>query len=144
MAVDMFLKLMVDGNAVPGESIDDKHKEEIEVLSWSWNMSQAGAGHSATGGGSGKVNITDLVITKYIDRSTPTLIKMCCQGKHVGEAHLTVRKAGGGGIEYVKLAMEDCMVSSLTSGQQIPGDRLTEVLSLNFARFKYEYTPQEA
>ncbi len=38
MAVDMFLKI----GDVKGESRDDKHKDEIDVLSWSWGMSQSG------------------------------------------------------------------------------------------------------
>jgi len=33
---DYFLRL--DG--IPGESVDDKHKGEIDVLSWSWGESQ--------------------------------------------------------------------------------------------------------
>ncbi len=36
MAYDIFLK--IDG--IDGESMDDKHKNEIEVLSWRWNIHQ--------------------------------------------------------------------------------------------------------
>ena len=32
MPVDFFLR--IDG--IEGESVDDRHKNEIEVLSWSW------------------------------------------------------------------------------------------------------------
>jgi type VI secretion system secreted protein Hcp len=32
MAVDMFLKI----DTVDGEAQDNKHKKEIDVLSWSW------------------------------------------------------------------------------------------------------------
>ena len=45
MAVDMYLKL----NGIDGESADDKHKKEIDVLAWSWSMSQSGTTHTATG-----------------------------------------------------------------------------------------------
>ena len=38
MAVDIFLKL----TDIDGESRDDAHKNEIEVLAWSWDLSQAG------------------------------------------------------------------------------------------------------
>ena len=34
-ASDMFLKL----TGVKGESVDDKHRDEIDVLSWSWGLS---------------------------------------------------------------------------------------------------------
>ena len=50
MAVDMFIK--IDG--IKGESADDKHKEEVDVLSWSWGMSQSGSAHMGGGAGAGK------------------------------------------------------------------------------------------
>ena len=46
MAVDMFLKV----DDLKGESVDSKHKGEIDVLSWSWNMSQSGTTHLGSGG----------------------------------------------------------------------------------------------
>ena len=56
MAVDMFLKL----DDVKGESRDNKHKDEIDVLAWSWGVSQSGTMHTGGGGGAGKVNVQDL------------------------------------------------------------------------------------
>ena len=38
MAVDYFLK--VEG--IPGESLDAKHKDEIDVLGFNWGVSQEG------------------------------------------------------------------------------------------------------
>lgn len=52
MALDMFIK--IDG--IKGESTDDKHKDEIDVLSWSWGMSQSGTVHTTGGSGAGKVS----------------------------------------------------------------------------------------
>ena len=46
MSADMFLK--VEG--IKGESVDSKHKDEIEVLSWSWGVTQAVVAHGATFG----------------------------------------------------------------------------------------------
>src|SRR6185503_5261492 len=99
MAVDMFIKI----GDIKGESVDDKHKGEIDVLSWSWGASQTGSAGIGGGGGAGKVQIQDLTITKYIDKASPTLFTMCCSGKHLGTANLTVRKAGGTALEYLKI-----------------------------------------
>jgi type VI secretion system secreted protein Hcp len=144
MAVDMFLKLEGKSGAIEGESADDSHANEIEVLSWTWGMTQHGSGHSGQGSGAGKVNVGDIQITKYIDKSTPTIMKMCCKGDHIPTATLVVRKAGTNPVEYVKLVMKNCLVSGLTSGGTGGSDRLTENLSLNFSEFHYEYTPQDA
>lgn len=140
MAVDMFLK--IDG--IQGEAMDDKHADEIDVLAWSWGMSQSGTTHMGGGGGSGKVNIQDLSVTKYVDKSTPVLMMYCSDGKHIKKAKLTVRKAGGNQVEYIVINMEDIIVTSVSSGGSGGEDRLTENISLNFAKVRYDYSPQKA
>jgi type VI secretion system secreted protein Hcp len=139
MAADMFLKF----GEVKGEATDSKHAGEIEVLSWSWGMTQSGSTHVGTGGGAGKVNVNDINITKYVDSSSPTLIKFCCEGKVAPAAILTVRKAGGSPLEYLKLTLGDVIVSSISTGGAGGEDRLTESVTLNFAKFENTYTPQK-
>ena len=141
MAVDMFLKI----DDIKGESLDAKHKDEIQVISWSWGMSQSGTTHDGPGAGAGKVNIQDLSFTKFVDKASPNLIKFCCSGKHFGQALLTVRKAGGDSpVEYLKIKISDIIISSVTTGGSGGEDRLTENVSLNFGKFTLEYTPQTA
>jgi type VI secretion system secreted protein Hcp len=140
MAVDMFLKL----DDVKGESLDAKHANEIEVLSWSWGMTQSGSSASGPGPSSGKVSVQDISVTKYIDLATPNLIKMCCTGVAFKKAVLTVRKAGKTPLEYMIVTLEDGLISGVSTGGSGGSDRLTETATLNFARFKVEYTPQKA
>ncbi len=139
MAADMFLKI----NGIKGESVDDAHKDEIDVLAWSWGMSQSGTTHMGGGGGGGKVAVQDMSLTKYIDKATPNLMLFCCNGKHVPEMLLTVRKAGENALEYVKITMKDGIISSVSTGGSGGEDRLTENVTLNFASVKVEYTPQK-
>ena len=87
MAIDMFLKI----EGVEGESTDKSHQGEIDILSWSWGMSQSGTTHMGGGGGSGKVSVQDLSLTKYIDKSSTVLLTHCATGKHIPKAVLTVR-----------------------------------------------------
>jgi type VI secretion system secreted protein Hcp len=138
MAVDMFLKI----EGVPGESQDKTHKAEIDVLSWSWGGSQSGTGHSGGGSGAGKVSFQDLSITKYVDKASPTLMQFMANGKHISKAVLVVRKAGEHPLEYVKLTMEDVLVSSVSTGGSGGEDRITEHLSLNFSKLEYAYKEQ--
>lgn len=139
MAVDMFIKI----GKIEGEAADDKHKKEIDVLAWSWGASQSGTTHMGTGGGSGKVNIQDLSFTKYVDSSSNALLLACCNGEHQEEAVFVVRKAGKEPLEYVKLTLNEVIVSSISTGGSGGEDRLTENITLNFAKFKFEYTPQK-
>lgn len=140
MAIDMFIKI---GN-IEGESRDSKHAKEIDVLSWSWGMTQSGSAHLGTGAGSGKVNVNDLSFTKYVDRSSTALMLAVCKGTHYDKALLTVRKAGDNPLEYIKITLEDLIVSNVTNGGSGHDDRISEQVSLNFAKFKVEYTEQDA
>jgi type VI secretion system secreted protein Hcp len=60
------------------------------------------------------------------------------------DALLTVRKAGGTPVEYIKVKMETVLVSGISSGGSLAEDRLTENLILNFAKVSMDYTPQDA
>lgn len=138
MAVDMFIKI----GDVKGEAQDKDHMDEIDVLAWSWGLSQSGTTHMGGGGGSGKVNVQDLSFTKYIDKSSPDLMLACCNGKHYPEAVLIVRKAGEKPLDYVKIKMEDLIISSLSTGGSGGEDRLTENVTLNFAKVTVDYKEQ--
>lgn len=139
MAVDMYFKI----GDIKGEAGDDKHKNEIDVLAWSWGMSNSGTTHTGSGGGAGKVNVQDISFTKYIDSSSNALLQACCIGKHYPDAYLTVRKAGGTPVEYVVIKFEEVLVTSVTTGGSGGEDRLTENVTLNFAKFMYKYQPQD-
>jgi type VI secretion system secreted protein Hcp len=130
-------------DGVKGESRDDKHKDEVDVLAWSWGLSQSGTTHMGGGVGAGKVNVQDLSLTKYVDRSSPNLILAACMGQHFKQALLTVRKAGEKPLEYIKITLNEVMVSSVSAAGGGGEDRITENISLNFAQFKVEYTPQK-
>ena len=139
MAVDMFLKL----GTFKGESVDSVHKDEIDVLAWSWGAANHGSTHVGGGGGSGKVSVQDLTITKYVDKSSPNLWMSVAQGTHSTDATLTVRKAGGSALEYLVIKLKEVLVSSISTGGSGGEDRLTENISLNFASFDLSYTEQK-
>ncbi|WP_158158409.1 type VI secretion system tube protein Hcp [Pseudomonas sp.] len=141
MAVDMFIKI----GDIKGESQDTAHKDEIDVLSWTWGMSQSGSMHMGSGGGAGKVNVQDLSITKYVDKSSPNLMMACSSGKHYPEAKLVIRKAGGDSqVEYMIITLKEVLISSLSTGGTNHDDRLTENVTLNFAQVLVDYQPQKA
>lgn len=139
MAVDTFLKL----GDIKGESQADKHKDEIEVLSWSWGANQQGTFASGGGGGAGKVTVSDFMFTKLIDKSSPELFLHCATGKHIPSAQLTLRKAGEEQLEYHKIIMTDVLISSFQSSGSGGGDeRPVDQVSLNFSKVEVEYRPQ--
>lgn len=140
MAVDMFLK--IDG--VDGESKDKTHLKQIDVLAWSWGLSNSGSAHVGGGAGSGKVNVQDISITKWVDSASPKLVVACCEGSHYSQVLLTVRKAAGKApLEYVKITLSEVLVAGISTGGSGGEERLTENVTLNFGKFSMDYTPQQ-
>ena len=140
MAMDMFIKFTPK---LDGESKDKSHSKEIDVLAWSWGLSNSGSAHTGGGAGAGKVNVQDLSFTKYVDSASPSLYLTCSNGKHWDSAFLTVRKAGETPVEYIKIKMEEVLVTSVSTGGSGGEDRLTENVTLNFAKVHVDYTPQD-
>lgn len=141
MAQDIFLK--IDG--INGESLDEKHKDEIEVLSWNWEILQDSTMHAGSGGGAGKATVKDLTFDHSIDRASPNLMKYALTGKHIDQAVLVMRKAGGNPLEYLKLTMSDVIVTRVKpAGARDEAERSRETVSLSFAKVKQEYVVQNA
>ena len=139
MAFDAFLKI----EGIQGESLDKNHKDEIEIDSYSWGLANAGSFGSGGGGGAGKASFQDFHFTTKLNRSSPLLMKACATGQHIKEATLTVRKAGSGGFEFLKIKLNDILVSSLQpGGAGGDGDLPADQFSLNFVRIDFLYTVQ--
>jgi type VI secretion system secreted protein Hcp len=139
MAVDMFVKI----GDLKGESRDKVHAGEIDVLAWSWGVSNSGSAHVGGGAGAGKANVQDLSLTKYIDKCSPSLMLACCKGTHYTTATLVVRKAGGKPLEYLTITLSEVLITSVSTGGSGGEDRLTENVSLNFAKVKVDYIEQK-
>jgi type VI secretion system secreted protein Hcp len=137
-AVDYFLKL--DG--IDGESTDDRHKNEIDVLSWSWGATNAGTRAGGGGGGAGKVSMQDFHFTMNTSKASPLLMLACATGQHIKEAKLTARKAGGDQQEYLIITLKDVVISSYQVGGS-DGNVPTDEISLNFTKIEFEYRPQK-
>jgi len=139
MATDIFAKI----GDIKGESLDDKHKGEIEVLSWSWGVTQSGTMAHGGGGGAGKANFNDFNFTHHIDKASPVLLKACATGEHLKEATVTVRKAGKGQQEFLIIKMSDIIITGVSPSGAGDGASTAEHVALQFAKVDLEYKPQK-
>ena len=136
---DIFLK--IDG--INGESLDQTHRDEIEVLRWSWKIEQPSSMHRGSGGGASKATFHDLEFEHYIDRSSPNLMQYVSTGRHIPKAVLVMRKAGGKALEYHKIIMSDVLITSWEPSAHSAEDELTrEKVRLSFAKVEHQYTVQ--
>jgi len=140
MATDIFAKI----GDIKGESVDAKHKDEIEVLSFSWGVTNSGSTSTGGGGGAGKATFQDLSIVHGIDKATPALLKACATGQHIKDATITHRKAGKGQQEFLIIKMNDVIVTGVIQGAADGDTAGSESVNLEFAKVDLEYKPIKA
>jgi len=137
MAADIFAKI----GEIKGESLDDKHKDEIEVLSFSWGVSNSMNIVSGGGGAAGKATFHDLSFVHNIDRASPMLMQACATGAHLPEATITQRKAGKGQQEFLIVKMSDIIITGVSYDNSAAG---VETVSMAFGKIDLEYKPQKS
>ena len=140
---DMFLSVKgARAGLIKGESQDDTHKGEIEVVSWSWGMqarsSLGGEGVAATG----RPSIHELKVIKRVDSASTALMSALRTNEPISKAVLTVRKAGTFPLEYLKVTIEGGRVTGLSIEADDETPELVEHLSFSFNKITVEYVPQ--
>jgi type VI secretion system secreted protein Hcp len=138
MASDIFARI----GDIKGESLDDQHRDEIEVFSWSWGVTQTGSMAHGGGGGSGKAMFQDFTFTHNVDKASPFLMKACATGEHIKEATITMRKVGENPQDFMIITMSDILITSAAESGASEGG--TESVSLRCAKVDLEYKPQLA
>jgi len=140
-----FLKI----EGIKGESLDSKHKDEIEVLTWGFGASQLVVAHGATFG-SGTSQISNLRFTARMGVQSPILLKHVAQGAIVKSAVLSCRKTTD--PEYVKVTLTDVLVTGYQTGTPIPTGTQAQAaidtyaedqVTFVFTKIKVEYWPQK-
>ncbi|MFK3940922.1 Hcp family type VI secretion system effector [Pseudomonas monteilii] len=140
MSFDAFIKF--DG--VEGESLDERHKGWVELLSYHYDAMQSISQTASSNGGAsaGGVSLGDFQISKYIDRATPKLFELCCKGTHIKTVVIRIHRSGGEKFKYLDIVLEEVLISNV-SGQGAEQSGLpVEVISLNYGRIKFEYSQQ--
>jgi type VI secretion system secreted protein Hcp len=134
---DMFLKI----GDIKGESTDDQHRDEIDVLAFTWGVEGGQLGPSR---GATRPCVSGLGVTKYIDRATPALLTAAITGQFLGQAQLTLRRGGGNQVNVLVLTFKDVIVSSGATGGTTDVGQLTETIGLKFTSVQGKYTPLKA
>ena len=131
----MKIFLAIDG--IPGESTDDKHKDEIEVESFSWG--EMGVPPSAGGGGpTGPVQMQGFTFSMRVSKASPLLFLAAATNQHFSTAVVTVR-ATDAQSEFLTWTLSDVFVSDFRTSGSTAGAAVTETATLAFAKIQTEY-----
>ncbi len=144
MSFDAYLN--IDG--IKGESTEDKHKDWIEVLSYNHGVTQpTSATRSSSGGGStGASEHGDIVVTKFVDMSSPKLLEAVSTGKHFKKASIEFMRQGGGEkVKYLTVNLEELIISSVQTDGDAKGSQElpVESVSMNYGKIEWVYTQQK-
>jgi type VI secretion system secreted protein Hcp len=140
---DIFLKVETKKQGpIKGESHDDIHKDEIDVVGWRWGM-QA---RTALGGGGDapKATVNELVVTKRLDSASTALMGALRNNDEIKKAVLTCRKAGKGQHDAVRITIQSGRITGIevTSGREDDAATLNEQVTFAFKKITVEYIPQ--
>jgi type VI secretion system secreted protein Hcp len=141
VAESWFLK--IDG--IDGESADDAHKGEIDVLSWSWGVAATPGGPgSGSGKGGGKATFSDFQFVARISKASPRLFLSAASGEHHKWAALAgVRTSGKSkGGEFLKYKLSEVQVTSVNQNAS-EGSPPTEQFSLSYAKLELSYRARD-
>ena len=159
-AYDAFLKI----EGIEGESNNQQHRDEIDVLSFSWGTSNPAALSNHTGGsGGGKVSLDALKVTKRVDKASPKLFLACFRDDiepapvilslvktYPGEEH-----ADDEIVKFFEIELSGVRVARVESSvnprrDERDGDtgpdlsERTETVTFSFEEIKVTYSPQGA
>jgi type VI secretion system secreted protein Hcp len=137
---DIFLALenQSGGIEIKGESVDAKHKDQINILSYTQSFKNT----VPTAGAAGKVTCGDITVLKNIDKSSSELIKAVVTGKHFDKAVISFRTTGKAFADYYIVTLGDIFITSIDQTDQPDPAKIVERVSISAANFDFKYQQQ--
>jgi len=141
MTFDVYLKL----DNIDGESTDDKHSGQIELISFDYGIDQPseGPGSGKGAAGFGRAEFKEFRCVKYLDKATANLHKAAANGTNIGSGTLEVCQATGEKSVVLKVEFSNLMVSDVKTGNamdisqfNIPAEKSSDTF-LEYVAFKY-------
>ncbi|MNQ68579.1 hypothetical protein D3C85_831390 [compost metagenome] len=139
MAFDAFIKI----EGIPGEALDEKYRNWIEVSGYSFSTYQSTSATASSAGGAtaGRTTLSHFTFTKTLDKSSCKLMEASCAGEHLKEVTLVLSRAGTDKLKYYEIVLEEVIIADYT--QNAAAGIPVEMVQLNYGRIKTVYTQQK-
>jgi type VI secretion system secreted protein Hcp len=136
--------LNIDG--IPGESVAEGHKDEIDILSWSYGVTHPGSAGAGAGGGVGKASFQDFHFVAAVSKASPVLFLSCATGVHHKSATLSgLRGAGKVKMsDFLKYKLADVTITSVQQSDSEGGGPPMDQFALSYSKIEIDYTVQTA
>ena len=150
MAFDAFMYIPGE-KQLQGETQDDIMAKEsaFEIFNFSLGaVNHIDIGSVSKGGGAGKTSFSGLTITKKTDTASCGLFSKLCDGGHIDEAHVVLRRSGGGGGVsggiFLQFDFKLVMVESINWAGEDGGDVCHESIDFQYGAMRVTYHTQDS
>ena len=137
--------LFIEG--VTGEVSDSGYQGWIDITRWSWGVGRKITSQTSTQGDreSSNATISDLNITRFMDKATAKLfMEACCgTGKEIKLAQ-TKTGTGNGADTFIEYTLKNAIISDYhIEAINIGGTRPREEIKISFVDMEVKYTPYD-
>ena len=123
--------LQLDG--IPGEVLDPDHEGWIEVLGFDWQSTQTATRVQP----SGRLDIKDLTLHKYLDKASPLLMRALYQGHQIGQGKIRFIEPVNGKLNTVLgFELTNILVTDYQTGAADGAAGVLETIHLLFDQFE--------
>jgi type VI secretion system secreted protein Hcp len=132
-----FLKL----GDIKGKATTDKFKDQIVFQSMSYGVHQAGEWEEGDRLSGRITTFADMTLVKEMDSSSPSLAQACALKEQFPKAEIALVS---GKDTYLKVTLENVIVSSVSVGFHSGEARPTETISLTYRKATWEWGTAKA
>ncbi len=104
----------------------------IPALTWNFGVTVATSGTTGSGGGTGKADLSDLVVTRRADGCTPVLFEDVVTGRHINK--VTIVQQDSQKDDIFTVTLQDVIISSYQLGGDQSSELPVEHVGFNFAK----------
>lgn len=123
-------------NGVSGKSrVDSRSTDWTQILGMPHPSRFASGAAGGGGAQTGKVEISDFSIDKYVDKASPKISEICSSGSHVRDVTLELRRAGGDKQAFLKIKMTDVKITGI---KPVRGKSNLERVTFQYKILKWE------
>ena len=137
----MAIYLKYDG--IDGEATQQDHQKWVDLGSLQFGIGRTinTASGSTSNREASEPSVSEVVITKTLDASSPKFFTEACTGAAGKKAVIDLVSTGSPGVTYTQYTLHNALVSgySLSSG----GDRPSESISLSFTKIEFKFIPYD-
>jgi len=121
---------------ITGESTDQGHKDEIDVLAWSWGLN--GSPRDTRGRVTPPCSV-QLSISKYLDTATPALATAAALKSTISSGKLAIQTQSVPPLEYMVVDLTGVTVESTAASGANGDSKVVEAVTFGFASATITY-----